>query len=105
VEGLKTRGGFEIDITWEKGKAKTLVVRSCLGGNCRLRTKAEIQSADGTVLKNAIEDNPNPLFAVNAVKKPLIAEMAPRLDIVPEMSFLYDFQTEKGKSYKFIIKQ
>ncbi len=37
VRGLCARGGFEIDMEWEAGRLKSVVVRSKLGGVCRLR--------------------------------------------------------------------
>ena len=104
VTGLKARGGFEVDITWEEGKVKTFSIHSQLGGNCRIRIKNEIRSADGTGLINATGENSNPLFAVNNVKKPLISAKASIQEFHPEETFLYDFKTEKGKSYKFKIK-
>jgi alpha-L-fucosidase 2 len=104
VKGLKTRGGFEVDITWEGRKVKTLVINSVLGGNCRIRTKNEIQLADGMGLIRANGENPNPLFSVNTVKKPLISEKAAVKEILLEDTYLYDFQTERGKIYSFKIK-
>jgi hypothetical protein len=37
--GLCARGGFEIDVAWEKGCAHTLTVRSKAGNTCRIRYK------------------------------------------------------------------
>ena len=38
VQGLKARGGFEVDMTWKGGRLVSAVVRSQLGGTCRLRS-------------------------------------------------------------------
>jgi len=37
VRGLRARGGFEVDIQWEKGTLSEAVIRSTLGGSCRVR--------------------------------------------------------------------
>ncbi|HEX7317338.1 MAG TPA: glycoside hydrolase family 95 protein [Pyrinomonadaceae bacterium] len=36
VKGLRARGGFELDVSWREGKLTTAVLRSKLGGTCRL---------------------------------------------------------------------
>jgi hypothetical protein len=49
--GLVARGNFEIDAVWKNGQAKTLDIRSKVGGDCRVFYpnigKATITSADG----------------------------------------------------------
>jgi alpha-L-fucosidase 2 len=37
VSGLRARGGFEVDITWQDGKLTEAVVRSRAGQPCHLR--------------------------------------------------------------------
>ncbi|MGO4270423.1 glycoside hydrolase family 95-like protein, partial [Paenibacillus sp. TAF58] len=43
VKGLRSRGGFEVDIKWRNGKFETAEIRSQLGGICRLRTSVEVR--------------------------------------------------------------
>ena len=38
VRGLKARGAFEVDITWNNGQLSQAVIRSSKGGTCRLRS-------------------------------------------------------------------
>ena len=37
IKGLKARGGFEVDISWEKGKLRHAAIRSRLGESCTVR--------------------------------------------------------------------
>lgn len=99
VKGLKARGGFEIDITWENGTIKTLTIHSKLGGNCRIRTQQTIVMSNGASLSGAKGENTNPFFAVNSVKEPLISEKATITQPEIKPTFLYDLPTEAGKTY------
>jgi alpha-L-fucosidase 2 len=38
IKGLRTRGGFDVDIAWKGGKLTDATIRSRLGGECRVRT-------------------------------------------------------------------
>ncbi len=37
VRGLRARGGFEVDISWDDGVLTNAVIRSHLGGKCQIR--------------------------------------------------------------------
>lgn len=39
IKGLLARGGFELDLTWDKGALTSLTVKSKTGGNCKIRYK------------------------------------------------------------------
>jgi alpha-L-fucosidase 2 len=39
VRGLRTRGGFEVDIAWNDGQLSAATVQSRLGAECRVRTR------------------------------------------------------------------
>jgi alpha-L-fucosidase 2 len=73
VKGLRCRGGFEIvELTWENNAVKKAVIKSNLGGNLRIRTKDAVRTDDAN-LQPAKDANPNPLFAAQTLRKPLIA--------------------------------
>ncbi|WP_081959285.1 glycoside hydrolase family 95 protein [Algibacter lectus] len=46
IKGLVARKGFEIDMTWELGKLKTLVITSKLGNTLNLRYQDEVKQIE-----------------------------------------------------------
>ncbi|MFC3362123.1 glycoside hydrolase family 95-like protein [Pedobacter fastidiosus] len=46
VEGLCARGGFELNISWDKGKLTGLEIKSKMGGICKIRYKNQAISID-----------------------------------------------------------
>lgn len=88
VKGLKARGGFEIDMTWKDGKITRVIIKSVLGGNCRLKLPNALPNAK---LQPAKGKNPNSFYAVFENKYQTTT---------PEASgFVYDLPTEKNKIY------
>jgi alpha-L-fucosidase 2 len=73
------------------------VVRSALGGNCRIRSYCKLSAAGS--LKPVRGRNPNPFYPLPNVKPPLISEKA-RLNVVDlKKTYEYDLKTEAGRSY------
>ena len=96
VTGLKARGGFEIDMAWENGQLTQAVVRSALGGNCRIRTNRVVQVA-GANTQPATGENPNALFNFIDPGKPLVVD-ASKLSESPKITgSVIDFGTQAGK--------
>lgn len=105
ISGLKAYGGFEINIIWENNKAKEIIIKSTLGGNCRLRVPNEMQLTGNIKLKKAEGKNPNLFFEIPEIKTPLISKDAKLNPIEMKNHVIYDFPTEAGKIYKLKIKQ
>jgi len=102
VTGLMARGGFKVDMEWNDHKITRLVLHSALGGNCRIRLNQPVVSK---LLKKASGINPNPFFAVMTVATPIIKPNDKDLSVVLPKTWLYDFKTEKGKTYTLIGSQ
>lgn len=62
VRGLRTRGGFVVDLRWRGGALEHARIRSTLGGNLRVRSDRPF-AVDGRVPTRATGDNPNEFFA------------------------------------------
>ena len=102
VTGLKSRGGFEIDMEWSEGAINYVKIHSNIGGTIRLRSYTELE---GEELKNAEGECPNPLFKSAAVKDPLISselQNKPSLDL--KKVYEYDLSTQKGVDYTLFKK-
>ena len=97
VSGLRARGGFEVvKLEWENGKISKAVIKSTIGGNCRLRVPNEIMAEGKVELKSAKGENPNVFYRKDEVATPIISEKAKlNKPIIPE-TILYDFETEPG---------
>ncbi|MDO7172373.1 glycoside hydrolase family 95 protein [Mariniflexile sp. AS56] len=46
IQGIVAKKGFEIDMTWEAGKLKNLVIKSKLGNTLKLRYKDEVKEIE-----------------------------------------------------------
>lgn len=99
IRGIVARGGFELDLSWKNGKVERLVVKSLRGGNCRLRS---LNPLEGKGLKKAKGENPNPLYEVPQVRKPLVSKEASLNPVELKKTYLYDLATEAGKEYVLI---
>ena len=100
VKGLRARGGFEIEeMRWEENQLVYARIKSHLGGNCRLRTRHNIQLKNGN-LQQASGENPNPLFRFVDAGNPEIVDPSALPPIKIDPGFLYDFATEKGGVYE-----
>ncbi|MDR0901446.1 MAG: hypothetical protein LBM92_01610, partial [Opitutaceae bacterium] len=103
VTGLKTRGSFEVGIEWAGGRLARAVLRSTLGGVCRLRTAGPVDIfAQGKPVPSApaAGENPNPLFTRVNPGAPLVADPAQLHPRPPPPSHTIEFQTVPGGVYE-----
>jgi len=98
VNGLRTRGGFEItELVWKNGQVEKLVIKSTLGGNCRLRVPNPLKGLKATTK----DENPNPFFAIENIPQPVISGKAKLTPLVLKETILYDVVTQVGRTYTF----
>jgi alpha-L-fucosidase 2 len=99
VKGLRALGGFEItEMKWQDGRLVKLVIKSLLGGNCRLRVPNAIEGAG---IKPATGPNPNPFFRTDTIKPPFISNKANLAKLPVKETWLYDVNTIPGREYVF----
>jgi alpha-L-fucosidase 2 len=100
IKGLRTRGGFEIEnMEWKNGIISKLVIKSTLGGNCRIRSYSPLKAEDNAILVQAKGKNNNPFYQVADVKKPLVSPKAKQKTVELNKSYLYDIETKPGRIY------
>ncbi len=101
VKGLVMRGGFVVDMRWDKGDIIELKIVSRLGGNLRLRTYAPLPKAQGFTVKTARGKNPNRFFSVPAIKKPVIHTDKKLPGISLDNTYLVDIETKPETEYRW----
>ena len=104
ISGLKAYGGFEVSIVWDDAKVQQIVVKSNLGGNCRLRVPNTL-TMKGKALTPAKGENPNTFFAVSKIKEPIVSPNAKLNKVELKSTLVYDIPTKAGKTYIFEIKK
>jgi len=100
VKGLRARGGFEIEnMKWKNGKISELIIKSKLGGNCRIRSYSPLKVEDNAILVQAKGENSNPFYQVPQIKKPLISSKAKVKTVELKNTYIYDIKTKPGGKY------
>ena len=102
IKGLRAQGGFEItNLEWKDGKISNLVIKSNLGGNCRIRSYWALKAGGNTDLAKASGENSNPFYKIPDIKKPLISPKAKLKTVELKKTYLYDIETKPGMEYIF----
>ena len=105
ASGLRTAGGFQIEqMEWKDGKLIKLVIKSSLGGNCRLRSYSNLKLQGNGLLKKAEGANTNSFFKTPDIAKPIVSEKANLNSIQLKSTFLYDLNTIAGQRYTLVFK-
>lgn len=97
VNGLRAYGGFEVNFNWSGGQIQKIVIKSILGGNCRIRVPNEITLINGMHPASGI--NPNPFFTTAEIKNPLIVDSTKLKPVNLKPTLLYDLSTQAGGTY------
>jgi alpha-L-fucosidase 2 len=98
IRGLRTRGGFEIDMKWEDGTLRKAVIHSTVGGVVRIRTNLPVRLHNAEKQPVAGEV-PNPLLKVMPWKFPKVIEPAAVVGLNPPAGYVMQFESEPGKDY------
>ena len=98
VKGLRARGGFEVDMTWDAGTLTEATIHSTIGGTLRIRSYVPLK---GKGLKAAQGECPNTLLAPANIKTPLKSEELKEFQTIPlQKVYEYDIVTQPGKTYQ-----
>ena len=100
IQGVKARGGFELDMTWRNKNVVRATVSSNLGGNCRIRSHVPLKVVESES-REATGENPNPFFKQPDLPTYINSAKATGL-IARQKEYVIDFVTERGKRYHLI---
>jgi len=105
IGGLKARGDFElVSMEWKDKKLVAATITSNLGGNLRLRVPNTVEIVGSGSLNKAEGANPNPFFYVSKTARPILSKDSTINELNLGTTFLYDLNTEKGKTYTILFK-
>lgn len=105
MEGLRARGGFEIEsMEWEDGQVTQATIRSDLGGNLRVRSPSELKLENGGNLVAASGKNTNSFFQIPQIREPEVSEKAKLNGLAPLNTYVYDIPTVPGQRIRLSQK-
>jgi len=100
VKGLRTRGGFIVDIAWQKGSISSATILSTIGGTLRLRSYSPLT---GKGLRPASGACPNALMMPADIREPLVS---PELSAVPQPTLrkVYEYDVDTTPGMALVVK-
>ena len=108
VKGLLARGGFEVDIYWQKGHLTQAIIKSRIGGVCRIRSNHPLRGKGLRMVKETKQKDDS-IQPVKACVNPLLTVFGSqkeknnstvRLNTAGiGKTYLYDLDTEVGGIY------
>ncbi|KAA5825200.1 glycoside hydrolase family 95 protein [Algibacter amylolyticus] len=105
TKGLRARGGFEIvSLEWKNGAVVKAIIKSKLGGNCRIRSYSELKVESNHAMKIAQGKNENAFYEIPQIKQPLISNKANLSEFNVPSVFEYDVLTEPGQRIILVQK-
>lgn len=97
VKGLKARGNYTVDMSWDKGQLAEADIHSNIGGTLRLRSYVPLEGEGLTV---ASGECPNPLYAPAVMQDAQVsAETSKEYPMLLRV-YEYDLNTVPGQTYK-----
>ena len=98
VKGLRTRGGFIVDLKWKDGNLAEAMVKSTIGGTLRVRSYVPLK---GEGLKTAEGACSNPLLAPAQISQPLKSQELSDFQLLPlRQIYEYDVEMRPGQSLR-----
>ena len=102
VTGLRARGGFALDLSWESGHLIRAELRSSLGGVARLRTSVPIKVI-GADARRGDGDNPNVFYRVHDPGQPDVADASAVRPAPGPAPHVTDIPTVAGGRYAISV--
>ena len=98
VKGLRTRGGFIVDLKWKDGNLAEAMVKSTIGGTLRVRSYVPLK---GEGLKTAEGACSNPLLAPAQISQPLKSQELSDFQLLPlRQIYEYDVEMRPGQTLR-----
>ena len=96
VKGLKGRGNYTVDMSWDKGQLAEATILSNIGGKLRIRSYVPLE---GEGLIEAVGECPNPLLKPVKIADAKVSEETSKAYPLLLRTYEYDLDTTPGQTY------